>query len=62
LKPKLEITLTYSAAVFSIIAIIGSIKNVASNYNLIAWIIIALIWFISGTIKLYKYKKNGKIY
>jgi hypothetical protein len=62
MKPKLEISLTYSAAVFSIIAIIGSIKNVAPNFNIIAFIITALICFISGTIKLYKYKKNGKIY
>lgn len=60
MKPKLEISLTYLATVFSVIAIIGSIENAAPNFNIVGYIVIALILFISGTIKLYKYKKMVK--
>ena len=62
LKPKIEILLTYLAFIFSFIATIGSIKSSRPLFDLILLALLTIIWFISSTIKLYKYKKPNKIY
>lgn len=62
MKPKVEIVITFLIPPLSIVSIIRSLKNDAPRFNIIVLSITALIWLISGIIKLYKYKKNGKIY
>lgn len=54
--------MTFLIPFVTTISIIRSFKNDAPRFDIIVLSITALIWLISGIIKLYKYKKNGKIY
>lgn len=57
MNPKLEIILTYLISVFAFIANIKAITGDAQLFNILFLVVNTILWFISATIKLYKYKK-----
>ena len=61
MNPKLEIILTYLISVFAFIANIKAITGDAQLFNILFLVVNTILWFISATIKLYKYKKNKNI-
>lgn len=62
MNPKLEIILTFVTSIVFFLSTIGSFKNNHPLFNIIIFSLNTVIWFIGGVIKLYKYKKNNKIY
>lgn len=57
MNPKLEIILTYLVSAFAFITTIKAITGNAPLFNISFLVVNSILWFISATIKLYKYKK-----
>ena len=57
MNPKLEIILTYLVSVFAFIATIKALTGNAPLFNISFLVVNTILWFISATIILYKYKK-----
>ena len=57
MNPKLEIILTYLVSTFAFIATIKAITGNAPLFNISFLVVNTILWCISATIKLYKYKK-----
>lgn len=62
MNPKLEIILTYLVSALAFITTTKAITGNAPLFNISLLVVNTILWFISATIKLYKYKKSKKIY